>query len=217
MLQRYFKNGYGGSGSAVEVDPGYRDKLQRKRRPRSTRRREASASSIIFCSDGMTLRSVIPESVFRSAQSRSAANLGGVILARGNHGLEWRIMPEPVIGPCIVRTRWAPIRFTDLRQRAERSNDSEAATIKSSRTAALHAARTRQEYRRNHITGLKRMRTKRFPDHAESGCRRIGASAHAMIADLGRLARAGLAAWSRGIRLLAALMRATLNTVHLGT
>jgi hypothetical protein len=90
MLRRNFKNRYGGSGNAAEVDPGYRNKLQRKLRPQSTRRRDAAASSIIFCSDGMTFRSVIPESIFRLARSRSVANLGGVCGARKL----WAGMPD---------------------------------------------------------------------------------------------------------------------------
>jgi hypothetical protein len=48
---------------------------------------------------------------------------------------------------------------------------------------------------------IERMGTNRFFDKAENGCRGIGAAAHTMIAELGRLSRAGRAAGSCGLRL----------------
>jgi hypothetical protein len=57
------------------------------------------------------------------------------------------------------------------------------------------------------------MRTNRFFDEAENACRGIGPAAHTMIADLGRLSRAGRAAGSGGLRLrLQSALRAGVET-----
>jgi hypothetical protein len=118
-------------------------------------RDHAAGSSIILCSDAMTFRSMTPKAFSVRPDCARQQILAARLRRAEIMGWKWRITPEPVIGPRIALTRWTPIRLAGLRQRAGRSNDSEAETMKSSRTAAFsRGALTRHEYRRNHIAGL---------------------------------------------------------------